>query len=104
MGSRFLKEMPADSVVVSDQAGDVVLDEQEYAADDSRGRGVGGGEHDRFPVGCLVCHKTFGVGRVEAIMPRASGASSRISFRSVGTKTLVLGFAPLEPVEEVIGD
>ena len=104
MGSRFLKEMPADGVVVSDQAGDVVLDEQEYAADDSHGRGVGGGEHDRFPVGCLVCHKTFGVGRVEAIMPRARGASARISFRSVGTKTLVLGFAPLERVEEVIGD
>ena len=52
-----------------------------------------------FPVGCLVEHEHFGVGRVEAIMPRPTGTTARIDFRYDGVKTIILEYAKLERLE-----
>ncbi|OUW04024.1 MAG: hypothetical protein CBD11_01830 [Phycisphaera sp. TMED151] len=52
-----------------------------------------------FPVGCLVEHEQFGVGRVEAIMPRPTGTTARIDFRYDGVKTIILEYAKLERLE-----
>ena len=54
-------------------------------------RGLG----SQFPVGCLVKHPLFGLGTVQAILPRGSVTSARVSFRTVGVKTLVLEYAKL---------
>ena len=53
---------------------------------------------DSFPAGSLVRHPTFGVGRVEQVNARAAGSSARVSFATVGTKTLVLEYAKLERI------
>jgi DNA helicase-2/ATP-dependent DNA helicase PcrA len=49
-----------------------------------------------FPVGSMVRHPQFGVGRVEAITGIGANTRARISFRDVGPKTLVLQYARLE--------
>ncbi|MFB3138773.1 MAG: ATP-dependent helicase [Phycisphaerales bacterium] len=85
--SRFLRELPAESIVLSDQAGEGAR------LDDERDGAV------EFPVGSIVRHPKFGLGRVESIMPRAAGVSARVAFSTGGTKTLILDFAPLERVE-----
>jgi DNA helicase-2/ATP-dependent DNA helicase PcrA len=91
--SRFLDELPADAVVGSDQAGlDVPLEE---TAEDVDRRARAGG----FKVGCIVRHPKFGLGRVESILHRASGASAQVMFPTAGTKTLILEHAPLERVD-----
>ena len=53
----------------------------------------------QFPIGCMVQHPTFGVGRVEIVTPRARGSSVQVEFRSVGRKTLIVEFAKLQRVE-----
>ncbi|MCH8343302.1 MAG: UvrD-helicase domain-containing protein, partial [Planctomycetes bacterium] len=85
--SCFLSELPVESIVLSDQAGEGAR------LDDERDGAM------EFPVGSIVRHPKFGLGRVESIMPRAAGASARVAFPAAGTKTLILDFAPLERVE-----
>ena len=51
-----------------------------------------------FPIGCIVRHAKFGLGTVQAITPRAIGASVSVLFSTVGTKTLILEYAKLERV------
>ena len=58
-------------------------------------RGLG----SQFPVGCLVKHPLFGLGTVQAILPRGSVTSARVAFRTVGVKTLVLEYAKLVRVQ-----
>lgn len=121
--SQFLRELPAANVIVSDQAGTDDDDDfgsrsgreafgsnfgrkkDEFGAPVggeyevwTRGRS-GGGASGAFPVGTLVRHPKFGVGRVEGITPRAGGTSVRVNFRTAGTKTLILEYAKLERVE-----
>ena len=62
----------------------------------SMGRSV---VEQQFPVGCMVQHPTFGVGRVEIVTARARGSSVQVEFRSVGRKTLIVEFAKLQRVE-----
>ncbi|MGP1347282.1 MAG: ATP-dependent helicase [Phycisphaerales bacterium] len=67
-----------------------------------RGRGRAGGSagrslSDRFPVGSRVRHPQFGIGVVESISG-GFNARATIRFRDVGTKTLVLEYARIEPV------
>jgi len=57
-----------------------------------------GGLGARFPVGSLVRHARFGLGRIEAVMPRGRATSVRVHFREVGVKTLVLEYAKLERI------
>ena len=82
-----------ESVVFSDQTDD--------ADHEPRPRTRPGGRNtDEFAVGCVVRHPRFGLGRVESIMRRASGAAARIAFPTAGTKTLILDYAPLERVDQ----
>lgn len=65
------------------------------------GRGGGSGAGGSvpgvaFPVGSMVRHPQFGVGRVESITGIGANTRARISFRDVGPKTLVLQYARLE--------
>ncbi len=99
--SRFLRECSADTIMRADfsedHGGDDYLDtpmthtSRERQADCD----VSAGE---FPVGCMVRHPKFGVGRVEGVMRRARGSTARIYFESVGLKTLVLAYAKLTPL------
>ncbi len=96
IASRFLGELPKASIVHSDQAQGIFDD------DVMIGAGARYGTDDRlvsaFPVGCIVRHPKFGLGRVEEITPRARGASARVAFPTAGVKTLILEHAPLERV------
>ncbi|MBX3379501.1 MAG: UvrD-helicase domain-containing protein [Phycisphaeraceae bacterium] len=125
--SRFLEELPKDSVLISDQA-DALGDlddfiergegggggggggqrfeaEGEFAARDSKraklawsGTGKLGAKSSPFPVGSTVRHPQFGEGEVVSITAGAN-ARATIRFRGVGTKTLVLEYARLTRVK-----
>jgi len=123
--SVFLKELPEEHVVRLDHAGIDDGYHDDFADDDfgatptygakstfNRSKAYGSSPLARpvergpqrsatieFPVGSLVRHPKFGVGRVEAYTPRPSGSSARIVFQSVGTKTLILEYAKLERVQ-----
>ena len=58
----------------------------------------GTGLASRFPVGSLVRHAKFGVGRIAAVLPRGRATSVRVDFRHLGAKTLVLEYANLERI------
>jgi DNA helicase-2/ATP-dependent DNA helicase PcrA len=72
-----------------------IVEEDESGNAISRGGGGGGG---KYPVGCLVRHPQFGVGRVRQI---AGGLNARatVEFKTVGTKTLVLEYARLQRLD-----
>ena len=89
--SQFLRELPSESVLRSDQADEADAEEAWAAGAASRATS--------FPVGCIVRHPMFGLGRVEAVTPRPEGASARVAFPTAGTKTLILDYAPLERVD-----
>jgi DNA helicase-2/ATP-dependent DNA helicase PcrA len=92
--SRFLHELPPESVVHADQSqgGD---DEQDVNA---AGAWSVEGLEGILPVGCIVRHPAYGLGRVEALTRRAGGASAVVAFPTAGTKTFIVGRAPLERV------
>ncbi len=118
--SRFLSELPKDGVALgdlSDEGGgfDARVDDQDdeagsdgpawgatrgsFSTESSARKGGGGGPRvapSPFPVGSLVRHPQFGVGRVEALTGIGANTRARISFRDVGPKTLVLQYARLE--------
>lgn len=121
--SVFLKELPEQSVVQLDHAGadDGYVDDfhnDDFGSSPTYGRKpsfnrastssarstperrlTSGSVTIEFPIGSLVKHPKFGVGRVEAYTPRPSGSSARIVFQSVGTKTLILEYAKLERIQ-----
>jgi DNA helicase-2/ATP-dependent DNA helicase PcrA len=129
--SQFLRELPEESIIVSEQAGAPSdgWDEDDFGSPRSsargdqgewgrsswdatdglqrssrrsastRGLGGGGGAASKFPVGCIVNHPKFGLGRVEIVTPRATGSSVQVAFNSVGRKTLIVEYAKLERVE-----
>ncbi|MHC5115044.1 MAG: ATP-dependent helicase [Planctomycetota bacterium] len=88
--SRFLAELPADATRREEAAMDEFSDP---------GYGSGQGPGADLPAGTLVRHPTFGLGRVETVMARPAGASARITFETVGPKTLILEYARLERVD-----
>ena len=55
---------------------------------------------DSLPIGCVVRHPQFGVGRVTAVLTASAEPRVRIDFKGIGVKTLVLRYARLERVEE----
>lgn len=127
ISSQFLRELPSDRVVFSDQAGED--DHSNAFGDDDFSAGIttasarpwGRGSYDvagrstrssslsrslgrtsanvEFPVGALVMHPKFGLGRVEVYTPRATGSSVQVAFHSVGRKTLIVEYAKLQRVE-----
>jgi DNA helicase-2/ATP-dependent DNA helicase PcrA len=64
---------------------------------------LGGSGHSpaerAFPIGCLVRHPTFGLGRVEIVTPRARGSSVQVAFNTAGRKTLIVEYAKLQRVK-----
>ena len=127
ISSQFLRELPSDRVVFSDQAGEDdhsdAFGDDDFSADITTGsaRPWGRGSYDvagrstrssslsrslgrtsanvEFPVGTLVMHPKFGLGRVEVYTPRATGSSVQVAFHSVGRKTLIVEYAKLQRVE-----
>jgi len=119
IASRFLRELPADQVTVSDQsdAFGAFGDEDEASGrawDRSPAAGAGGrfaqlraattrqDEDDEnrvnLPVGCMVRHPQFGVGRVASVTAGGANARVKIEFRDVGPKTLILSYARLQRI------
>ncbi|MEE9129763.1 MAG: UvrD-helicase domain-containing protein [Phycisphaerales bacterium] len=96
MESRFLTELPSESIVYSDQSD--ALGDLDGDDDMPLGRLDGTAPCGEFPVGCVVRHPKFGLGRVEAVMPQVMGSKARVEFPTVGTKTLILEYAKLERV------
>ena len=92
--SRFLGELPPESIEHCDQS--------EYYDDQHDEGRAGGWSADglagALPIGCIVRHPAYGLGRVEALTSRAGGASAVVTFPTAGTKTFILGRAPLERV------
>ncbi len=92
--SRFLTELPHEAVIFSNQADYTEIDEAAPLDEAELDQRL---EAD-FPVGAIVRHPKFGLGRIEAVMRRARGSSARVSFPTAGMKTLILEHAPLERV------
>ena len=63
-----------------------------------RGTASGGGGGGAFPVGCMVRHPRFGVGRVESIGKQGQATRARIAFAGLGVKTLIVEYANLQRV------
>jgi DNA helicase-2/ATP-dependent DNA helicase PcrA len=98
--SRFLDEIPRPEIVFSDQAGDDGAWPGAAEMEPAGGRRWRReGDDAGLPPGTLVEHPTFGVGRVESVTRRAIGASARVRFETVGTKTLILEYAGLRRLE-----
>ena len=101
MESEFLREIPEANAERTDLASSWMDGGGSEGADEpwmdefDAPRGFG----SQFPVGCLVKHPLFGLGTVQAILPRGSVTSARVSFRTVGVKTLVLEYAKLVRVQ-----
>ena len=100
MESSFLRELPEADVVREDKAY-AAADQSDADAPHLDQDGLGSasrGAAARFPAGTVVRHAMFGVGTVQAVLPRGSVTSVRVLFRTVGVKTLVLEYARLERV------
>ncbi|CAG1004823.1 ATP-dependent DNA helicase PcrA [Phycisphaerales bacterium] len=103
MPSRFLAELPEQSLAISDQSGD--FDDFEGGTSlPTRVPGVPSGlslptrvPGTPFQVGTLVRHPQFGLGEITAITP-GSHARATVKFKDLGTKTLVLEYARLTVV------
>ncbi len=113
--SQFLNEIESAGVVFSDlsdpidewgdDAGDSYIepdtgDSLENVRQQSQHRSSSA-QGPLLPVGCMVRHPQFGIGRVTAVLTASAEPRARIDFRGVGVKTLVLQYARLERVERV---
>ncbi len=97
IGSRFLEELPEVHVKVTDHTntydrGSATIGDYEAIPDESD-------ELGGLREGMMVRHPRFGVGRVESILSAGPQPRVRIAFTQAGTKTIVLGYAPLVPLE-----
>ena len=95
VASRFLAELPEGPLVREDVEGAEVTVSDGVFPDDGS---------EAFTVGRLVRHPTFGVGRIERILRRPRGSSATVRFALSGTRTLVLEYAGLQPVDEADPD
>jgi DNA helicase-2/ATP-dependent DNA helicase PcrA len=105
--SQFLNELPEQAVgeAQTEYAGSPFLDDMDDRAPRSwsqheRTRGFAGDETPggAFPIGCMVRHPRFGVGRVEAIGRQGQATRARIAFTGLGVKTLIVEYANLQRV------
>ncbi len=90
--SEFIREIPAASVQRTDlteryAGGRIEYDDPDAFSDVDAG--------EMFPVGSTVHHPIFGIGKVEYLARGFGGTRARISFRSVGLKTLIVEHAKL---------
>ena len=97
IASRFLKELPEESVdpidVTSEGDDDYTVD-----TESRQQRSLAHRQAGEYPPGTLVRHPQFGLGRV--LQTAAMGAHTRaqIDFNTAGKKTLILQYARLEKV------
>jgi DNA helicase-2/ATP-dependent DNA helicase PcrA len=96
--SQFLAELPGETLAREDRLESYDRSRIEYDADAAIDDGMPSAKR-MFPVGCLVRHPQFGVGRVEHVVDRGTMSSARVAFRAVGLKTLVLSYARLERID-----
>ena len=129
--SRFLSELPAEHVISSDQAEDWPGD-SDFLADDGPVAAFDDYEFDQrdpeeialernakrasqrsmprasgkteVKIGSLVRHPQFGLGRVTRVMGMGMNRRATIEFMDVGSKTLVLQYARLSPVDDFDSD
>lgn len=97
IGSRFLEEFPEAHVKVRDETsthdrGSASIGDYESVPDESDD--LGG-----LCEGMMVRHPRFGVGKVDAILSKGPQPRVRIAFTQAGMKTIVLGYAPLVPLD-----
>lgn len=90
--SEFLREIPREELDRTDlterfAGGHVEYDDPEAFADLDVG--------EMFPIGSMVRHPIFGVGKIEYLARGFGGTRARIAFRSVGLKTLIVEHARL---------
>jgi DNA helicase-2/ATP-dependent DNA helicase PcrA len=96
--SRFLAELgDGTHLRVSDQSDAFGGDLEDWASGAGASTAAPTAAAVKFPVGSMVRHPRFGVGKVLTITTGAN-ARAQVQFRDVGTKTLVLEFARLERV------
>jgi DNA helicase II / ATP-dependent DNA helicase PcrA len=101
IGSRFLEELPEAHVTFTDTTaaadrGSATIDDysESYEPAPDESDDLGG-----LREGIMVRHPRFGVGRVDAILSKGTNPRVRIAFTQAGLKTIVLGYAPLVPLE-----
>jgi DNA helicase-2/ATP-dependent DNA helicase PcrA len=107
--SRFIEEFGREHVLLSDQ-GDTLGGLEGSAWNEGGGTAADNTRPTRtmvnvspaaakFPVGCLVRHPQFGLGRVESISGGVINGRAVIQFQGTGRKTLVLEYARLQRVD-----
>ena len=90
--SEFLREIPAANCARTDLTERYAGGRIEYDDPDAFGdMDVG----EMFPIGSMVRHPIFGIGKVEYLARGFGGTRARIAFRSVGLKTLIVEHAKL---------
>jgi DNA helicase-2/ATP-dependent DNA helicase PcrA len=101
--SQFIREFGKDLIEETDLTGAAGADpfggfgldgeEDEFEAAGAAGSGLG------FGVGSRVRHPQFGEGKVLSLTPTAAPKRAKVHFDKAGTKTLVLEYARLTPVD-----
>lgn len=103
--SRFIQELPKEgiSIISRRPAFRPPVDGQRAQSwrvrkesDDPVYNDIQESEAGLFPVGAMVRHPLFGVGRVQRCEGEGEGAKVTVAFSSVGTKKLALKYARLE--------
>jgi len=97
--SQFLGELPEEHLVAQDisNEGDTFLgDIDDRYANASAQRRAAQQAARQFPVGALVRHPQFGMGRIITVRAMGSQTRAQIGFNDVGVKTVILQYAKLE--------
>lgn len=90
--SEFLREIPPQHVARTDLVERFSGSRIEYDDPEAFGDADVG---EMFPIGSMVRHPIFGVGKIEFLARGFGGTRARIAFRSVGLKTLIVEHAKL---------
>ena len=90
--SEFLREIPAQHIARTDLVERFSGSRIEYDDPEAFGDADVG---EMFPIGSMVRHPIFGVGKIEFLARGFGGTRARIAFRSVGLKTLIVEHAKL---------
>ncbi len=93
--SEFVREIPSQHVARTDLVERMSGPRVEYDDPDAFGDAD---VTEMFPIGSMVRHPIFGVGKVEFLARGFGGTRARIAFRSVGLKTLIVEHAKLSRV------
>jgi len=96
--SRFLDELPSDSVEREDSDSSDDFQER-LSAEVTIQRESAKQQAMAYPPGTLVRHPQFGLGRIIQISATGAQTRARVEFNTSGVKTLILQFARLEVVE-----